>query len=139
MSHVVSATIAYLRSEHHITRLGAVGYCLGAKSLVRFLDTTKAHINVGFVTHPSFVTEEELWASRGPLSIAAAERDLIFTKELRQQTEEVLQKKGEVWSIGLHGGVAHGSAVKGDPEGRMNQWAADEAFKQAVRLFKSWL
>jgi dienelactone hydrolase len=116
-----------------------VGYCLGAKYLVRFLDTTKDEIDVGFIAHPSFVSEEELWASRGPLSIAAAEGDLIFTKELRHQTEEILRKKGEVWSIALHGGVAHGFAVRGDPEEKVDRWAIDEAFGQAVRFFGSWL
>lgn len=138
---IMRSAIAYLRSEHHgITRLGAVGYCVGVKHLVRFLDAGKAKIDVGFGAHPSYVTEEELWASRGPLSIAAAgERDLIFTNELRHQTEEILRKKGEVWSIALYSGVSHGFAVRGDPGSEEDSWAMDEAFEQAVRFFRTWL
>ena len=137
---IVSSAIAYLRSEHGVTRLGAVGYCVGVKYFMRFLDAGKNKIDVGFGAHPSYVTEDELWASRGPLSIAAAgERDLIFTDELRRQTEDVLRKKGEVWSITLYSGVAHGFAVRGDPEGKEDKWAMDEAFGQAVRFFGSWL
>jgi dienelactone hydrolase len=138
---IVASTIAYLRSEHHgITRLGAVGYCVGVKHLVRFLDAGKTKIDVGFGAHPSYVTEEELWASRGPLSIAAAgERDLIFTNELRHQTEEILRKKGEVWSIALYSGVSHGFAVRGDPGSEEDKWAMDEAYEQAVRFFRAWL
>ncbi|KAK4442427.1 dienelactone hydrolase, partial [Podospora aff. communis PSN243] len=136
---IVDASITYLRAVHSVARLGAVGYCLGAKYLVRFLDTTKGKIDVGFVAHPSFVTEEELWASRGPLSVAAAEGDLIFTKELRHKTEEILKKKGEVWSIGLLGGVAHGFAVRGHPESTLDEWAKEEALGMAVRFFGTWL
>ncbi|KAK1749418.1 dienelactone hydrolase [Echria macrotheca] len=138
---IVRSAIAYLRSEHHgITRIGAVGYCVGVKYVVRFLDAGKGKIDVGFGAHPSYVTEQELWDMRGPLSIAAAgERDLIFTNELRHQTEEILRKKGEVWSIALYSGVAHGFAVRGNPEGKEDRWAMDEAFVQAVRFFGTWL
>jgi len=139
---IVTAAIAYLRSPaHNITRLAAVGYCVGVKYFIRHLDdTSKTKIDVGFGAHPSYVTEEELWASRGPLSIAAAgERDLIFTDELRRKTEEILRKKGEVWSIGLYSGVSHGFAVRGDPGREEDQWAMDEAFEQAVRFFGRWL
>lgn len=139
---IVRSAIDYLRSkEHHgITRLASVGYCVGVKSLVRFLDMGKDKIDVGFGAHPSYVTEEELWASRGPLSIAAAgESDLIFTNELRHQTEEILRKKGEVWSIALYSGVSHGFAVRGNPERKEDRWAMDEAFEQAVRFFRTWL
>jgi dienelactone hydrolase len=137
---IVSSAISYLRSEHGITRLGAVGYCVGVKYFIRFLDAGKAKIDVGFGAHPSYVTEDELWAARGPLSIAAAgERDLIFTNQLRHQTEEILRKKGEVWSIALYSGVAHGFAVRGDPESKEDRWAMDEAYLQAVRFFGAWL
>jgi dienelactone hydrolase len=136
---IVKSAITYLRSTG-ITRIGAVGYCVGVKYFIRFLDAGKDKIDVGFGAHPSYVTDEELWAARGPLSIAAAgERDLIFTDELRRHTEEILRKKGEIWSITLYSGVAHGFAVRGDPEGVEDRWAMDEAFKQAVRFFDSWL
>ncbi|KAK0729606.1 dienelactone hydrolase [Lasiosphaeris hirsuta] len=145
MDPIVAAAIAHLRSEHGIERVGAVGYCFGAKFVVRFLGAggTAAdgsnRIDVGFLAHPSYVTEDELWASRGPLSIAAAETDLIFTVELRQRTEEILRKKGEVWSISLYSQVAHGFAVRGDPENKIDIWAGDEAFGQATRFFGAWL
>ena len=135
---IVTAAIAYLHSKG-VDRIGAMGYCVGAKYVVRFLDTTNGKIDVGFLAHPSYVTEEELWATRGPLSIAAAETDLIFTVEQRQKTEEILRKKGEVWSIALYSLVAHGFTVRGDPEVKYNQWAGDEAFGQAVRFFGAWL
>ncbi|KAK0721681.1 putative cytoplasm protein, partial [Lasiosphaeria miniovina] len=141
---IVAAAVGYLGSQHGIQRVGAVGYCFGAKFVVRFLgggSTTDASkkIDVGFLAHPSYVTEEELWASRGQLSIAAAETDLIFTAEMRHRTEDILQKKGEVWSIALYSQVAHGFAVRGDPESKTDRWAEHEAFGQATRFFEAWL
>ena len=68
---VVAATLKYLREDKGIKRVGAVGYCFGAKYVVRFMEQGKG-IDVGFVAHPSFVDEEELAKLAGPLSIAAA-------------------------------------------------------------------
>jgi dienelactone hydrolase len=50
--------------------IGSVGYCFGAKYVVRFL--AGRGVDAGFIAHPSFVTAEELQASKKPLSIAAA-------------------------------------------------------------------
>ncbi|KAK0622362.1 hypothetical protein B0T14DRAFT_563820 [Immersiella caudata] len=120
------------KSPHGIPQIGPI-------YLVRFLDEGKGKIDVGFGAHPTYVSEE-LWKSRGALSIAAAgERDLIFTVELRRQTEEILKKKGEVWSIALYSGVAHGFAVRGYPERKEDKWAMNEAFWQAARFFGTWL
>lgn len=163
VDRVVAAAIDYLlgSSQHGVVvrRIGAVGYCFGAKYVVRFLGggasmadsggsdngkeekkKKKKGIDVGFLAHPSFVTEDELRASRGPLSIAAAETDLIFTVEMRRRTEEILrERKGGVWSMAVYSGVAHGFAVRGNPEGKLDRWAEEEAFSQAVRFFATWL
>jgi dienelactone hydrolase len=101
--------------------------------------TQHGGIDVGFMAHPSFVTEDELRAMRGPLSIAAPETDLIFTAEKRRRTEEILKEKGEVFSISLYGRVAHGFAVRGDWGNPIDTWAEGEAFAQAVRFFDSWV
>ncbi|KAL1984881.1 hypothetical protein VTN96DRAFT_8636 [Rasamsonia emersonii] len=59
-------------------KIGAVGYCFGAKYVVRFLKPAEKRVDVGYVAHPSFVDTEELAAIQGPLSISAAETDAIF-------------------------------------------------------------
>lgn len=68
---VVQACLAYIREILGKKRVGAVGYCFGAKYVVRFLGRDRG-IDAGFVAHPSFVGEEELEGIGGPLSIAAA-------------------------------------------------------------------
>ncbi|KAH8660449.1 putative cytoplasm protein [Xylariales sp. PMI_506] len=133
---VIEAAIVHLRQNLGVERIVAVGYCLGAKYVVRHMRGAHA-INAGFLAHPSYVTEDELKAMIGPLSIAAAQTDLIFTVDLRYRTEELLREKGGVWNIALYSGVAHGFAIRGDENDPTDVWAADEAYLQAVRFFNS--
>lgn len=53
-----------------VKKIGAVGYCFGAKYVVRHL--RPGEIDAGYVAHPSFVEADEVRAMTGPLSIAAA-------------------------------------------------------------------
>jgi dienelactone hydrolase len=66
---VVDASIKEMR-KLGVKKLGAVGYCFGAKYVVRFLK--KGVLDAGYVAHPSFVDADELKGIEGPLSIAAA-------------------------------------------------------------------
>ena len=67
---IVEKVVAELKGNLGVKKLGAVGYCFGAKYVVRFLKS--GQIDAGYVAHPSFVDESELEAIEGPLSIAAA-------------------------------------------------------------------
>lgn len=69
---VIASTIYMMRNEMGFDRIGAVGYCFGAKYVIRWLANNDNKIDVGFVAHPSFVEKEELASIRGPLVIAAA-------------------------------------------------------------------
>ena len=134
----VVESIKYLQSEHGITKIGAVGYCFGAKYVVRNMKGPGS-IDAGFVAHPSFVEEQEVENMVGPFSIAAAETDSIFPEERRYKTEEILKKKGQIYNISLYSGVSHGFAARGDMSKPVERWAKEEAFFQAVRFFDAWL
>lgn len=110
----------------------------GAKYVVRSL-TSSGGIDVGYLAHPSFVTEDELKAINGPLSIAAAENDTIFTTELRHTSEKILKESGQPYQINLYGGVSHGFGVRGDIGKRHEKFAKEQAFLQAVTWFDYWL
>lgn len=115
-------------------------------------------IDVGFSAHPSLITHEELGAIQGPFSIAAArkcflnyretatnmfllvpETDSIFTTQLRHESEETLIKTGQPWQINLFSGVSHGFAVRGDLNDKVQKWAKEQAFCQAVVWFNQYL
>lgn len=67
---VVKAAIKHMKEEMGVKRLGAVGYCFGAKYVVRSLGD--GGVDVGYSAHPSLVEPEELEKIKGPYSIAAA-------------------------------------------------------------------
>jgi len=133
---IVEESLKVLKEEYGVKKIGAVGYCFGAKYLVRHY---KDGINVGFVAHPSFVEEDELAAITGPLSIAAAETDQISPAEKRHRSEEILQKTGLPYQINLFSGVSHGFAVRCDLSNKVQKFAKEQAFNQAVAWFDQYL
>jgi dienelactone hydrolase len=135
---VLDAVIKSLKSEHGISRIGAVGYCFGGKYVVRYLASGKG-VDAGFVAHPSFVTPEEVEAITGPLSIAAPETDIIFPAELRRKVEDVLMVKKLPYQVTLYGGVEHGFAVRTDLSIKEKKFAKESAYFQAVRWFDEYV
>ncbi|KAI1092024.1 dienelactone hydrolase [Rostrohypoxylon terebratum] len=133
---IIEAAIAYLKTEHKIKKLGAVGYCFGAKYVCRHF---KNGIEAGFVAHPSFVEEAELEGFKAPLSIAAAETDAIFPTDKRHRSEEILAKNGYPYQIYLYSQVVHGFAVRADTSKKIERFAQERAFEQAVTWFDNWL
>lgn len=135
---ILDAVIKSLRSEHGITRIGAVGYCFGGRYVVRYLATGKG-VDAGFIAHPSFVTPEEVDGITGPLSIAAAETDQIFPAQLRRKVEDTLQNKKLPYQVALYGGVEHGFAVRTDLSIREKKFAKESAYFQAVRWLDEYV
>ena len=131
-----------------VKKLGAVGYCFGAKYVVRFMgDVGQSHsatIDAGFNAHPSFVDADELKAINGPLSIAAAEVDTIFPEEKRHESEKILKdlslgSKKLGYQINLYSSVEHGFAVRADLKDKRQKFAKESAFTQAVGWFDYYL
>lgn len=133
---IIVAGIKALKEQYGATRIGAVGYCFGAKYVVRHY---KSGIDVGYVAHPSFVERDELQAITGPLSVAAAETDTIFPTEKRHESEEILKETKQPFQITLYSGVEHGFAVRGDVSQKVQKFAKEAAFYQAVSWFDTWL
>ncbi|KAK9379898.1 dienelactone hydrolase [Kockiozyma suomiensis] len=131
---IINKAIAYTKKEFpSVVQFFAVGYCFGGKYVVRLLDQAK--IDAGFVAHPTFVTDEELRAIQGPLSIAAAEVDHLMPEEKRHLTERILKEIGATYILTLYSQVEHGFAVRGNPNEPATLWANEAAFIQAVQWF----
>ncbi|WAO91410.1 MFS domain-containing protein [Fusarium falciforme] len=133
---IVKDAIKVLKEEYGVKKLGAVGYCFGAKYLVRHFNEG---IDVGYLAHPSFVNADELAAINGPISIAAAETDHIFPPEKRHETEDILLRNGKTYQLTLFSKVAHGFAVRSDVSKREQKWAKEQAFYQAIVWFNEYL
>ncbi|KAI0003548.1 dienelactone hydrolase [Xylariaceae sp. FL0662B] len=133
---IVEEAIKYLKEEKGVEKLGAVGYCFGAKYVARHY---KSGIQAGFMAHPSFVDEDELEGFKAPLSIAAAETDAIFPADKRHRSEEILAKNGFPYQINLYSQVVHGFSVRCDTSKKIEKFAKEQAFLQAVTWFDNWL
>jgi len=135
---IVEEVIKEMRSNLGVKKIGAVGYCFGAKYVARFLAKGKG-VDVGAMAHPSFVEPDEVKAMTGPLTIAAAETDEIFPAEKRRLTEDILKEMDIPYQISLYSGVVHGFAVRGDPKDRQAKFAKEAAFLQHVQWFDEWI
>jgi dienelactone hydrolase len=136
---VIDATIVEMRTKLGCKRIGAIGYCFGAKYIIRHLRPDQGKIEVGYCAHPSFVESQELSQIQGPLAISAAEADTIFPAEKRYESEEILKKTGQPYQINLYSGVEHGFAVRGDLNNRVATFAKESAFLQALQFFAEYL
>lgn len=143
---VVASAISFLHSKGY-TRIASVGYCFGAKYSARFMSSSppvsvssgtagEPLIQVSYVAHPSFVTDEELAAIKGPWAISAAETDSIFPEQLRWKSEGILKKAGYPYQINLFSGVEHGFATRAELGNKWQRWSKEQAFNQAVEWIK---
>jgi len=133
---IVLDGIKALKEEYGIQKIGGVGYCFGAKYVIRHY---KNGIAAGYVAHPSFVDEEELAAIGGPLAISAAETDSIFPAEKRHRSEVILKEAGKPYQINLFSQVEHGFAVRCDTSVKVQKFAKEQAFLQAINWFDEYL
>ncbi|KAK4506357.1 hypothetical protein PRZ48_000087 [Zasmidium cellare] len=134
---IVDNVLTQLRQRYGVERIGAVGYCFGAKYAIRLLSANL--ISAGAGAHPSFVEEDELGAIRKPLLISAAETDHVFPAEKRHQSEEILRGLGVPYHVSLYSGVAHGFAVRADLSVRRARFAKEAAFSEQVRWFGEYV
>lgn len=73
IDRIINVTVNYLREKVGVERLGGVGYCFGGRYVPRFLAEGQG-IDVGFVAHPSFLTQSEIQSIANPISIAAGSK-----------------------------------------------------------------
>ncbi len=136
---VIDATLVEMRTKLGCKRIGGVGYCFGAKYIIRHLRPDQGKIEAGYCAHPSFVESQELQEIQGPLSISAAETDTIFPAEKRHESEKILKKTDQPYQINLYSGVEHGFAVRADLNDKEARFAKESAFLQAVQWFEEHL
>ncbi|CAG8979466.1 hypothetical protein HYALB_00010659 [Hymenoscyphus albidus] len=134
---IVEKAIAFLQEKGY-KKIGSVGYCFGAKYVARYMAKGKG-IDVGYMAHPSFVEEAELSAITGPLSISAAETDDIFPADKRHKSEIILNDTKLPYQINLFSGVVHGFSVRCDTSKKVEKFAKEQAFLQAVTWFDEHL
>jgi dienelactone hydrolase len=136
---VVDAVLGSMRELYRCIRIGGVGYCFGAKYVVRHLETPGL-LQAGYICTPSMVEASELRKITAPLSIAAAENDPVFPQEKRIESESILKDELLLpYQLTLYGRVEHGFGCKADINVPEKKFAKELAFLQALVWMNEYL
>ncbi|KUL87744.1 hypothetical protein ZTR_05879 [Talaromyces verruculosus] len=134
---IVAGSLRFLKEKYNPKKVAAVGYCFGAKYVVRGLGS--GFFDAGYVAHPAMVSTEELEVIKAPLAVATAEVDDIFPANLRHDWEALLLKTGITYQMNLYSGVSHGFAVRCDLTDKRQKYAKEAAFLLALEWFNEHL
>ncbi|KAH9614680.1 hypothetical protein KSS87_014271 [Heliosperma pusillum] len=125
--------IEYLKQKG-ISKIGAAGFCWGAKVVVQLAQGD--YIHAGVFLHPSFVTVDDVKEVKVPLAVLGAEIDQLSPPALVKQFEEALNAKPEVDGfVKIFPGVAHGWSVRYNPEDPSTLKSAEEAHQDMLAWF----
>ncbi|KAK0100205.1 hypothetical protein ONS95_008544 [Cadophora gregata] len=135
---IVTSTIAAMRGDLGVKKIGAVGYCFGGKYVARFLAPGKG-LDAGFTAHPSAVVAEEWQAVAAPLTIAFGELDASSTPSQRAAAEAIFTSTNITFQTNLYSNAEHGFAVRTNLSDPQKAFAQESAYFQAVRWFDAWV
>ncbi|KAJ9538405.1 hypothetical protein OSB04_031138 [Centaurea solstitialis] len=120
--------------EKGITKIGAAGFCWGAKVVVDLAKDTD--LQVAALLHPSFVTLDDIKGVKVPIAILGAEIDQRSPPEVVKQFEEALEAKPEVDQfVKIYPGVTHGWTVRYKDEDEVAVKCALEAHQDLLDWF----
>ncbi|KAL3828833.1 hypothetical protein ACJIZ3_017635 [Penstemon smallii] len=121
-----------------ITKIGAAGFCWGAKVVVEL--AKYAYIQAAVLLHPSFVSVEDIQGVKVPISVLGAEIDQMSPPELVKQFETALNAKPEVDGfVKIFPGVSHGWTVRYKDEDELGVKSAQEAHNDMLAWFVKYL
>ncbi|KAJ8087725.1 hypothetical protein PM082_006562 [Marasmius tenuissimus] len=130
-----------LRQERpHYKKIGAVGYCFGGATAVRFGKTDYVHSIV--VCHPGPFSDKDLKAVKVPCSWVCAEDDFTFPKAKREKAEAEFAKRKDPshqYQFEVYKGTTHGFACRPNMEYPEVKEGFEGAMDQTVEWFKKTL
>ena len=141
----VDAVLGYLggQSEARGAPMGCIGYCIGARSVLRTLAAHPDIFTVGIALHPSFcVTDDEdsphvgVADISGHLYVGIGSEDQMSSAEANAPLVEAVARLGDRGTVEVHDGANHGFAVPGHA---YHEAAASRSYEQALSLFATVL
>ena len=119
--------------------MGCIGYCIGARSVLRAMLDHPDEFAAGVALHPSYCATEdpdsphlELPGLRGTLYAGIAGGDQMISAEERARLAETVEGLGDRGIVDVLEGADHGYGVPGP---RYEEDAAGRAYAQAFELF----
>ncbi|CAN6346923.1 unnamed protein product [Urochloa humidicola] len=124
--------------EKGVSKIGAAGYCWGAKVVVELAKVLE--IQAAVLLHPSLLTVDDIKEVKCPISILGAEIDKSSPPELLKQFGQVLSANSGIdHTVKIFPGVAHGWAVRYSEEDAAAVASAEEALQDMSHWFKKYL
>ncbi|XBJ10365.1 hypothetical protein VPH35_015243 [Triticum aestivum] len=121
--------------EQGVSTVGAAGYCWGAKGVAELAKANE--IQAAVMSHPSFVTVDDIKEVKCPIAILGAETDKTSPPELVKQFEQVLSSSnsGIAHFVKIFPGVSHGWTVRYKSEDAGAVKSAEEALSDMIDWF----
>jgi carboxymethylenebutenolidase len=123
--------------------MGCIGYCIGARSVVRAMADHPERFKAGVGMHPSFCVSKDadsphlgVAKSSGSFYFAWGALDKMQPVDAAKPLLEEFDKLGSRASYDIYPGADHGFAVTG---GSYHAEAADQAYAKALDLFAKTL
>jgi carboxymethylenebutenolidase len=141
----VQAVLEYLKTDPAArpAPMGCIGYCIGARSVLRTLQHHGDIFNVGVLLHPSFCVTEDgdsphavVEGFPGYIYVGIGELDQMQSAAMNQPLSDAANALGDRGNAEVHEGANHGFAV---PGGAYHEQAADRSYDQALEMFAKGL
>jgi len=137
IDRIITTTLAAMKANFGVEKVGGLGYCFGGKYVPRFLK--EGGLDLGFIAHPSNLQEAEIGGIKRPISIAAGTLDGSFNATAKFRAEEILKTNNVTFQSNLYYGAPHGFAVRINQSAPLQAYAKQASFVQAVTWFDAWL
>jgi len=120
--------------------VGCIGYCIGARSVLRTMRDHADVVAAGVLLHPAFCVTAEpdsphrsVSSLRGELYLAVGSADQLSPLDENRPLIDAVAALGERGVVDVHEGADHGFAVPGSPS--YQEAAATRSYEQALALF----
>ncbi len=118
--------------------MGCIGFCIGARSVLRTMADHNDLFKAGVGFHPSYTVTEDadsphlaIPAVEGSIYLGYGSEDTMQSPESQQALIDIVQARAD-GEVEIHDGADHGYSV---PGGRYHDAAADRSYEKAKAVF----
>ncbi len=123
---------------------GAVGFCMGARLVIRVMTAFSSEFAAGSVLHPSFIVAEgpdsahlRISEMRGELYVGLGGADAFQPPEAFEPARAELDRHGIRYIAEVHAGADHGYMIPGAPA--HHEEACERSWERTLDLFRRTL
>jgi carboxymethylenebutenolidase len=141
----VQALLDYVKTDSAAGKgpMGCIGYCIGARSVLRTIGAHPDQFGVGVLLHPSYCVTDDAESPHhvvehydGLLYVGIGAEDRMQSAEMNQPLIDAVRALGDRGRAEVHEGANHGFAVPGPA---YHDHAASRSYEQALEMFAAGL